>query len=82
MPHIPPNRSPSASEQPGADVKWPPTDDELTQYGIEIAESKKSEQSDTAREGSGPGKWAAEMVRVQALIERLTDPLEWRTFES
>ena len=40
MPYIPPKRSLSpSSEQPNADSKWPPTDDELAQYAIEAVES-------------------------------------------
>jgi hypothetical protein len=142
MPNIPPKHSPSTSEQPRADFNWPPTDDELTQYGIEIVQSEKSgptrspftssEQprddstwpptddelveygieivqsenresvfdgtgletgeapladvafapSDAARDGIRRGDWAAEMARVQALIEGLTQPLAWRFPES
>jgi hypothetical protein len=142
MPKIPPKRSPSPSEQPNADFNWPPTDDELTQYGIEIVQSEKSgptrppftsseqprddsnwpptddelieygieivqrensepvfdgtgletgeapladvalAQSDTAGDGNNGGDWAAEMARVQALIEGLTQPLAWHFPES
>jgi hypothetical protein len=42
MPYIPPKRSlPSPSEQPSANSNWPPTADELAQYGIEAVESDK-----------------------------------------
>jgi hypothetical protein len=99
-----PKRSlPTSSEQPRDDFNWPSTDDELTQSGIENVQSKKSEpvfdgtglktdepplanvgstQSDAARDGNSPGEWTAEMARVQALIEGLTQPLGWRPPES
>ena len=88
------------SEQPPDDFNWPPTDDELTRYGIEIVQSERSEPSfeGTGLHAGDPlhanvpliqsesdpslGEWAAEMARVQALIEGLTQPLEWRTSES
>jgi hypothetical protein len=91
-----PKRSlPTSSEQPGANFTWPPTDDELAQYGVATIQREPSEpvcletgepplasvafeQSDTARDGNGPGEWAAEMARVQALIAALTQPVEWR----
>jgi hypothetical protein len=39
MPYVPPKRSqPTLSEQPSADFDWPPTDDELAQYGSEAVE--------------------------------------------
>ena len=43
MPSIPPTRSLSpSSAQPNPDSSWPPTDDELAQYGIEAVESDES----------------------------------------
>ena len=43
MPHIPPKRSlPTSSQQPSVDLTWPPTDDELAQFGKEAVESDES----------------------------------------
>ena len=119
-PFIPPARS--SSKEPRVRFSWPPTDDELSQYGAEdrqrdpdlaeagleasepvtgdvppapvtidlfpseasapalpvLAQEISSPPSAAAVDSSGTGDFADEIAQLQALIDGLTQKVEWR----
>jgi hypothetical protein len=43
-----------------------------------LAQSPAHAEDPSTLDGARPGEWGAEMARLQELLERLTQKLEWR----
>jgi hypothetical protein len=69
------------SDGPQRDEGPTPSDaDDSTHSGVWCSRMSAiaGAQSDTALDGTWAREWTAEIARLQALIEELTEPLEWR----
>jgi hypothetical protein len=78
-----PEASPDASSEPWeawfADEVATPSEAEHPEYaGMDASSDIAVAQNETALDETSAGDWAAEIARLQALIEGLTEKVEWR----